>query len=229
MSFSVRHPMIRYVSIGIAAILLIILAVTPLVTAIVEGWSRRDVELRSRLVFRSIEDRVANAITVSTPTGLTKYFERLTEDEKLIALGYCDEAGTLKYATKSMPKDLACEALPKGAAESFSTLSTDQGRYLVSVFPISAGEKKGEVVLLHDLTFVDARARQARIYVALALIGGFLTHAGVTHDPDDSAGLDQALQKVLEQPFGPVMIVVIAAGFLCYGLFCFARARHLDR
>ena len=65
--------------------------------------------------------------------------------------------------------------------------------------------------------------------IALVLIGGFLTHAGVTHDPDDSAGLDQALQKVLEQPFGPVMIVVIAAGFLSYGLFCFARARHLDR
>ena len=65
--------------------------------------------------------------------------------------------------------------------------------------------------------------------VSLALIGGFLTHAGVTHDPDDSAGLDQALQKVLEQPFGPVRIVVIAAGFLCYGLLCFARARHIDR
>ena len=29
------------------------------------------------------------------------------------------------------------------------------GRYLVSVFPITAGEKKGHVVLLHDLSFVD--------------------------------------------------------------------------
>jgi trehalose 6-phosphate synthase len=171
MSFSWRHPLIKYVAIGFAAILLIIVAVTPLVTAIVEGWSRRDVELRSRLVFRSIEDRVANAISVAGPSGLTRYFERLAEDEKLIALGYCDEVGTLRYATKLLPKSLRCEDLPQGAVETFSTLRTDRGRYLVSLFPIAAGEKKGQVVLLHDLTFVDARARQARVYLALALIG----------------------------------------------------------
>jgi trehalose 6-phosphate synthase len=171
MKFSWRHPLLKYIAVGVAAILLIILAVTPLVTAIVEGWSRRDVELRSRLVFRSIEDRVANAISVATPTGLAQYFARLTEDEKLIALGYCDDTGTLKYATKSMPKELSCRSLPRGAAESFSTLATDRGRYLVSAFPLVSGDKKGEVVLLHDLTFVDARARQARLYVAIALIG----------------------------------------------------------
>jgi len=61
--FSLRHPLVKHVAIGVAAILLIILAVTPLVTAIVGGWSRRDVELRSRLVFRSIEDGVASAMT----------------------------------------------------------------------------------------------------------------------------------------------------------------------
>jgi len=65
--------------------------------------------------------------------------------------------------------------------------------------------------------------------VSLGLIGGLLTHAGITRDPDDSAGLDQALQKVLQQPFGVVLIAIVAAGFLCYGFFCFARARHLDR
>ena len=37
--------------------------------------------------------------------------------------------------------------------------------------PHNAGNKKGHVVLLHDLTFVDARARQARMYVTLALAG----------------------------------------------------------
>lgn len=65
--------------------------------------------------------------------------------------------------------------------------------------------------------------------VALGLIGGMLAYAGITHDPEETAGLDQALQKVLQQPFGAVLLAVIAAGFLCYGVFCFARARHLDR
>jgi trehalose 6-phosphate synthase len=153
------------------AILLIIITVTPLMTAIVESWSRRDVELRSRLVFRSIEDRVANAISVAGSSELTRYFEHLAEDEKLVALGFCDESGKLSNATKLLPKTLKCEDLPQGAGESFSTLRTDSGRYLVSVFPITAGDKKGHVVLLHDLSFVDARAREARLYLTLALIG----------------------------------------------------------
>ena len=171
MHFSLRHPLIKYAATGVAAILLIIITVTPLMTAIVEGWSRRDVELRSRLVFRSIEDQVANAISMAGAFELTRYFERLAEDEKLVALGFCDESGKLTNATKLLPKTLKCEDLPQGSAESFSTLTTDSGRYLVSVFPITAGEKKGHVVLLHDLNFVDARAREARLYLTLALIG----------------------------------------------------------
>ena len=171
MRFSLRHPLIKYAATGVAAILLIIVTVTPLMTAIVEGWSRRDVELRSRLVFRSIEDRVANAISVAGSAELTRYFEHLAEDEKLVALGFCDESGKLTNATKLLPKSLKCEELPQGTVESFSTLRTDSGRYLVSVFPITAGEKKGHVVLLHDLGFVDARASQARLYLTLALIG----------------------------------------------------------
>jgi trehalose 6-phosphate synthase len=143
MRFSLSHPLIKYLATGVAAILLIIITVTPLMTAIVEGWSRRDVELRSRLVFRSVEDRVANAISVAGSSELTSYFEHLAEDEKLVALGFCDESGKLTNATKLLPKTLKCEDLPQGAAESFSTLTTDSGRYLVSVFPIMAGEKKG--------------------------------------------------------------------------------------
>ena len=91
MRFSLSHPLIKYAATGVAAILLIIITVTPLMTTIVEGWSRRDVELRSRLVFRSIEDRVTNAISVAGSSELTSYFEHLAEDEKLIALGFCDE------------------------------------------------------------------------------------------------------------------------------------------
>jgi hypothetical protein len=65
--------------------------------------------------------------------------------------------------------------------------------------------------------------------VALAIVGGLFAYAGFTHEAKQSGGLDQALQKVLQQPFGPVLLVAIGAGIACYGLFCFARARHLDR
>jgi hypothetical protein len=65
--------------------------------------------------------------------------------------------------------------------------------------------------------------------VAIGIVGVLFVYAGVTHDPDKSGGLDQALQQVLEQPFGPFLLGVIAIGIGCYGLFCFAEARHLSR
>jgi hypothetical protein len=64
--------------------------------------------------------------------------------------------------------------------------------------------------------------------VALLLVGGLFIWAAVTHDPQKSGGLDQALRQLAQAPFGPVLLTAIALGIACYGLFCFAWARHRD-
>jgi hypothetical protein len=64
---------------------------------------------------------------------------------------------------------------------------------------------------------------------AIAVIGGLFVWAAFTHDAKKSGGLDQALQEVRDQPFGQVLLIVISLGIACYGLFAFARARHLSR
>jgi uncharacterized protein DUF1206 len=64
---------------------------------------------------------------------------------------------------------------------------------------------------------------------AFAVVGGLFLYAALTHDPDKSGGLDQAVLKVLQQPFGPVLLAFVSLGIAGYGLFCFAWARHLDR
>jgi len=65
--------------------------------------------------------------------------------------------------------------------------------------------------------------------IAIGLVGVLFLYAAVTHNPKKSGGLDQALGQVLQQPYGPVMLAAIALGIACYGLFNFARARHLSR
>ena len=64
--------------------------------------------------------------------------------------------------------------------------------------------------------------------VAFGIVGALFLYAALTHDPKKSGGLDQALHKVLQQPFGPFLLVLIGLGIACYGLFCFARARHFN-
>jgi hypothetical protein len=64
--------------------------------------------------------------------------------------------------------------------------------------------------------------------IAIGVIGVLFVYAAIDHSAKESGGLDQALHKVLQQPFGPVLLVAISLGIGCYGLFCFARARHLS-
>ena len=65
--------------------------------------------------------------------------------------------------------------------------------------------------------------------VSIIIVGGLFVYAAFTHNANKSGGLDEALHTVLEQPFGPFLLGMIAVGLACYGLFCFARARHLAR
>ena len=65
--------------------------------------------------------------------------------------------------------------------------------------------------------------------IALILVGGLFCWAGLTHEAGKSGGMDQALSTVLRQPYGSVLVALVGLGLGCYGLFCFARARHLSR
>ncbi len=45
--------------------------------------------------------------------------------------------------------------------------------------------------------------------IAIGIVGGLFCYAAITHDAKKSGGLDQALQTVLEQPFGQVLLIAI--------------------
>ena len=65
--------------------------------------------------------------------------------------------------------------------------------------------------------------------IAVGLVGGLFVYAAFTEDPEKSGSTDKALHKVLEQPFGPWLLGLLSVGIACYGLFQFARARHLSK
>ena len=65
--------------------------------------------------------------------------------------------------------------------------------------------------------------------IALAIVGLLFVWAAYTHDAKKSGGLDVALHRLLAAPFGPFLLMAVAAGIACYGLFCFAWAKHLRR
>jgi hypothetical protein len=59
MSMMLRYMLTAFIMLGAA-----IFAISPFASTFIEQWSRRDVELRSKLVFNSVRDELANLLTV---------------------------------------------------------------------------------------------------------------------------------------------------------------------
>ena len=165
------RPSARYAILALAALAVIIVAMTQMASVIVDQWSQRDVELRARLVFRSVGERVMLGLAAKPEADLQPFFEQLAEDERLLALGYCNPKGQLLYATKSMPDDAHCPPPPLPKVDTFEVIRGHGAPISLAVFPLSTKEDEGSLLVVHDLSFVEKRTREAEFYMALALVG----------------------------------------------------------
>lgn len=62
--------------------------------------------------------------------------------------------------------------------------------------------------------------------IAVGVAGILFVVAAVTHDPNTAGGIDSALRTLAGLPFGQVVLWLVGAGLVVYGVFCFARARY---
>ena len=66
----------------------------------------------------------------------------------------------------------------------------------------------------------------AALGVVFTIIGIFMIVAAAQHNPNDAKGLDSALQELTHQPFGPLLLGIVALGLVAYGLYSFVEARY---
>lgn len=62
--------------------------------------------------------------------------------------------------------------------------------------------------------------------IAIGVVGVLFGWAALSYDSDKAGGLDDALQTVRDQPFGPYLLTFVALGLAAFGLFCFAWAKY---
>ncbi len=62
--------------------------------------------------------------------------------------------------------------------------------------------------------------------VVFCIVGGFLVLAALQSDAQEVRGLGGALAAVLQQPFGPYLLGLVAFGLVAYGLLMVAVARY---
>ena len=156
------------------------LAVTllgPLVTSLVDDWSRRDVEMRANLVYNSIGAPLATMLSENNDAGVAELFQRITTDAVVLAVGICRADSRLDHATPLMPEALACGRIARGERPSFSSVTVGGRRVMVGTYPIASDTPTDHFIIVQDLSFAEARSQEARNYLTL-LLGGIILAAG---------------------------------------------------
>ena len=75
------------------------------------------------------------------------------------------------------------------------------------------------------ITWIGIVGYLARM-VVFALVGIFLIKAAVDYDPNKAVGLDGALAKIVHASYGPVLLGVVAAGLIAFGVYSLTDARY---
>jgi hypothetical protein len=64
--------------------------------------------------------------------------------------------------------------------------------------------------------------------VVFGLISWFFFKAAADYDAKKARGLDGALRKLANAPYGTVLLSIVAAGLFAFGLFCLIQARYRE-
>lgn len=104
----------------------------------------------------------------------------------------------------------------------------------IAVFVVVYGVRKK---FLEDLDFASASPTTRKVTtrlgqvgypglgVAYGSIGVLVVWAAVTFDPEKAQGLDGALKTLASQPYGPLLLGIVALGLACYGAHSLFAAR----
>jgi trehalose 6-phosphate synthase len=153
----------------------------PLVDKLTLRWFVRDLDIRANLIANTVEEPLQDLILAKNRRRILQFFTRITQDERLFAMGFCPAAGAEPVATPTLPKEVTCAELGRFAEPTGDLLQIEKGPVLVSVRPLVAeGAEIGRLVLVHDMSFIERRTRETREYLFLFFIGLGLTVALIT-------------------------------------------------
>ena len=141
-------------------------AVVPLVDQLTLRWFVRDMDIRSELIANTITEPLLDQVRSASKAKIAAFFERITKDERLYAIGYCAGTSGAPLASKLFPTDIRCDNLARLESADDPLLKSGSGPLHVAVKRVvSAGSTAGWLVLVHDMSFVERRSEETRRYV----------------------------------------------------------------
>ena len=177
MRLSLRFLIPLLIALGVFAY-----AAVPLVDSLMTRWFVRDLEIRANLIANTVQEPLAEVIDAGSPGRVSRFLTRLTQNERIYAVGLCLPNLQQPISTAEFPEALACNRLQAYTeGESPPLLRTTRGPQHVSVRALDVpGAPGAQLVLVHDMQFAVGRSEETKRYlfyffVALGAIVALIT------------------------------------------------------
>jgi trehalose 6-phosphate synthase len=140
--------------------------VVPLLDNLTLRWFVRDLDIRSRMLASTLEEPLLDHVTLKSRMRINQLFSKAIEDERLYALAFCDRNGNRLYATSTYPASLGCgEQNAASVGTDKSLVKLPRGPVHVARSTLSReGEAIGDLILVHDMSFIERRSADTRKY-----------------------------------------------------------------
>src|SRR3989442_1390887 len=139
-------------------------AVVPLVDRLPFQWFVRALDARGALIAQTAQEPLSELMR--DPRGakarVQRYFERIMQGERIYAIGLCDRAGHLAFASPTFPQAVQCPPPDQREARSWG-LQLRDGPLHVSANPVAGDAGPlGSLVIVHDMSFANRTTADTR-------------------------------------------------------------------
>ena len=163
---------LRFVLPLLLAIGLVAYAVRPLVDQLTLKWFVRDLDIRAQLIENAIHDPLAELVRTNARSKIATLFNRIAEDERLYAIGFCDAQRRQFTGTRNFPADIGCDSLDRFAQGETRLLASTKGSLHVALETLrSDNAVLGTLVVVQDMSFITRRSEETKRYVFWFLVG----------------------------------------------------------
>ena len=157
LQLSLRFILPLALVIGLSALILL-----PMVDELTQRWFLRDLDTRGQMVAASIREPLIDYVMLQDVDAMQDLLERAAMDGHLLALGFCDASGNLRYRSRALPHQVNCRgAVP--SAMRVSEVPVEQG-----------GVSLGKLLLAQDTGFIQRRSDEFRFYLSAVFLLMFL-------------------------------------------------------
>ena len=119
----------------------------PVMDLVTQRWFIKDLELRSQLVANTLQESLQPMLLTKGRERKSKIqalLDKVAQDERILAMGYCDANNVLEFKTILFPVDLTCQDIPinpqtpANTPLPLMTRNLKGGRFSITAAPLAA-------------------------------------------------------------------------------------------